>query len=292
MAYDIGQTVRVPVSVKDADGDPIDATMAIEVLRPDGTTFPPPSIVNDGVGEYHSDITTDATNYGTWQWKFSASGTILPAVYTGQFFVRVPGQRIVSLTEAKEHLNKSRLVVTDDEELRNFIDMTTVVLEGIKGPIIPRTITEYHNGGCRGIFLRYRPVISITSVQEVVSQGDVRTLTAEPDLGIGATENQYTIDLPRGRILRRDTGFNSYFASGSRNVKIIYKVGLQPLEANVRMAALELLTHFWRASQLSRGGTRPRDNRDAETDVSLVTSYGVPTRIRQLMGKKKAPRIG
>lgn len=286
MAYDVGQTVRVPVTVTDVDGDPTDATMAIEVTKPDGTTSSP-AITNDGVGLYHADITTDAP--GTWLWKYSASGAVLPAVYTGQFFVRTPGPRIVSLREAKEYLNKNALQVQDDEELRDFIDMTTVVLETIKGPIVPRTVTEYQAGGKHYVFLRRRPVLSITSVQEVWGPDDVRTLTAEPDLSVGATTDQYVADLPRGRLRRRDSGFPACFPYGVANVKIVYRVGQSPIQPNVRQAGLNLLAHFWRSTQLVTGRSRPRSEFNDET---LVASYGVPESVRKLLGDKRAPRLG
>lgn len=287
MAYDVGQTVRLPVTVTDEDGDPVNATMVIEVIKPDGTLLAPPAITNDGTGLYHADVTTDGP--GTWQWKYSASGAVLPSVYTGQFFVRPAGQRIISLKEAKTHLNKAQVRVDDDDELRDFIDMTTVVLENIKGVIVPRNFTEYHSGGGPCVYLRRRPVLSVVTIQENWGPGDVRTLTAEPDLGVGAVEDQYVLDVHVGRIRRRASGWDSMFPHGILNVKVVYRAGRATVEGNIRLAALQLLTHFWRQSQLAAGGSRPRTN---ETDVTLVASYGVPDSVRAMLGAKRAPRLG
>lgn len=280
MAYDVGQTVRVPVTVRDDAGNLTDATMAVDVRRPDGTAVAGLVVVKDSTGTYHVDV--PATTPGPWSWAWTASGAVAPAVYTGQFWVRIPGPRIISLPELKKHLNKSITDTTDDDELLDWIDAARFVLESICGPIIPTTYTETHEAyGDTVIRLRRRPVISVTAVTVAVG-GDVWTLAAEtPTPG----DRQYTVT--RGGLLRNRS--NGWTLRWPGAVTVTYVAGRTVPEDNLRMAARELITHGWRQSQLASGGTRPRA--DGPDPISL--SYGVPNRVRELLGgQKKAPRLG
>ena len=288
MAFDIGQKVRLPVAVADADGTPTAAAMAVVITRPDGTVFPAGAVVQDaGVGNYHVDVTTDGTNWGPWLWTFTASGAVV-AVYSGQFFVRAPGPRIVSLEEVKHHLNKSLDVHDDDEELRDWIDATRWVIENIKGVVVPRTFVEYHDGGGRQITLRRGPVISVAEVRLAWGPGDVRVLTAEADDMVGATVDQYLLHPQTRRLLHRNGGWTMRWPYGQQNIRATYRAGRIVPEDNIRQASKELIGHFWRQSQLATGNTRPRA--DAPDPTSMA--YGVPNRVRELLGTKRAPRLG
>ena len=286
MAYDVGQMVRLPVTVKDAAGVLTNATMAIEVRRADDTVVaPPPTIVNDSTGVYHADVVPDAS--GPWTWKWTSSGAVV-GVHTGQFFVRLPGPRIVSLREVKDHLNKSQAVTTDDEDLRDWIDTARWVIERITGPVVPRTVVEAYDGGRRTLHLRTRRVMSVTEVRETWGPDDQRTITAEPDTGPGAGDNNYLLKADSRELHRRSHGYGSTWAYGTANIRVTYRVGQVPMPENARSAALELISHMWRASQLVTGATRPRPE---SADV-MAPAYAVPNRVRELLGEKPAPRLG
>lgn len=280
MAYDVGQTVRVPVTVKDDAGAPINATMAVTVTRPDGTMVTGLSIVNDGTGLYHVDV--PASTPGPWQWSWTASGAVATSVYAGQFWVRIPGPRIIGLSELKKHLNKSLTDTSDDDELMDWIDAARWVLESIVGPIIPTTYTETHEAhGFRLIRLRRRPVISVTSVT-VILGGDSWTLAAET---VPPGDRQFMVD-STGVLWNRSNGYSLRWVG---TAVVVYRAGRVVPADNLRMAAREMITHAWRQSQLASGGTRPRT--DGPDPISL--SYGVPNRVRELLGgQKKAPRLG
>jgi len=287
MAYDIGQMVRIPVTVKDLTGALTDATMAIVVTRPDDTVYPAPAIVHSGLGSYYADVVPDGTSYGPWQWQYTASGAAV-GVYTGQFLVRTPGVRIVSLAEAKRHLNKDSTVTTDDEDIRDFIDAAQFVIEFRLGvAIVLTTAVEYFDGGGRAVHLRRGPVASVTEVREQWAPGDQRTLTLEPDNSVGVTDTQYIVDTPGRRIIRRANGFDYAFPCGSRNVKVTYRPGSTAPAANIRLAALELIAHVWRASQLASGQTRTKS-----AEEMVTVGFAVPNRVRELLGVKRAPRLG
>jgi hypothetical protein len=286
MAYDVGQMVRLPVTVRDNAGQLAAATMASTVTRPDDTVFPAPAVVNAGIGQYYADVVVDTP--GPWLWRYTASGTVV-GVYTGQFFVRTPGPRIVSLVEAKRHLNKDLAVTTDDEDIRDFIDAAQFVIEFRLGvAVVPRTIVEYHDGGCTAIHLNKGPVIAVLELREQWAPGDQRVLTLEPDSSIGTGDGNYLLDVPARRILRRNNGYDYPFPAGSRNIKVTYRIGSVVPQENVRLAARELIAHVWRASQLASGQTRAKEV--AESMVAV--GYAVPNRVRELLGVKRAPRLG
>lgn len=279
MAYDVGQTVRVPVTVKDDAGTLTDADVTVAVTRPDGTIVPGLIVAHDSTGMYHVDV--PAVEPGPWMWSWTASGAVATSVYAGQFWVRIPGPRIIGLSELKLHLNKSLADTTDDDELMDWIDAARWVLESIVGPIIPTTYTETHAAhGARLIRLRRRPVISVTSVT-VTLGGDTWALAPEVVPG----DRQYMVD-STGILWNRSNGYSLRWVG---MVSVVYRAGRVVPADNLRMAAREMITHGWRQSQLASGGTRPRT--DGPDPISL--SYGVPNRVRELLGgQKKAPRLG
>lgn len=283
MSFEIGQKVRVNLTVVDVVGVPTNATMAISLLKPNLVVAAAPTAVNDGVGLYHFDVTPDAVP-GPWQWTATASGAVV-SVQRGQFWVRDPAASLIGLEEIKAHLNKQ--VDTDDDELRDWIDASRFVIEREVGPVLPRTVVEYHDGARRkNIVLRQGPVISISSVVETVGPGDVRTLT--PDLGVSQTDNQFLFNPDTRTLNRRSNGWTVYWAYGSANIQVTYVPGRNPIPMNYKLAVAELISHLWRASQLAAGNTRP--NLNAPDTVPL--GYAVPNRVRELLGRRRGPRLG
>ena len=285
MSFEIGQKVSVALEVRDDAGTLTNATVAVTVLKPNLVAASPPTAVNDGVGQYHFDITPDATP-GPWHWTVTTSGTVI-SVQRGQFWVREPGLQLVSLPEVKTHLNKDLTLTTDDEELRDWIDAARYVIEREVGPVSPCTVTEtYSPRAQRKIQLRQGPVISVSSVVETWGPGDTRVLTA--DIGNTYGDNEYLLDRADRTIVRRAAGWSTYFPTGDANVTVTYLVGRYPIPANYKMAVAELINHLWRASQLASGATRP--NPTSPDTVQL--GYAVPNRVRELLGRRRAPLLG
>lgn len=163
---------------------------------------------------------------------------------------------LVTLAEAKAHLNMPAADTTFDSELQGFIDMAQPLIENICGPIVTRSVTEWHDGGTGSRFLlvlRQRPVISITSITEYVGNvGQVLTPAASPDL---AGNLSYTLEPETGTISRRVGAGTVYpFAWGEQNISVVYTAGYASTPANVRLAALELIRHLWQSTQ--QGGSR------------------------------------
>lgn len=300
MGYEVGSKVRLNTEVRNPAGTLTNATMSVVIQREDGTNYVGPfTPVNDSTGIYHVDFTPDTPGQHRWVW--TATGAV-EGVYRGQSYVRTPFAGIMSLQEAKEQLNKRADDTTDDDELLDWIDAITLSLEKLVGAIVPRSYTEKHNGsdpprppfvnlgsGMRSrIFLRERPVLSITQVKEDWGYGDTRTLTGEA-YGGPYNENDYVVDLETGSLIRRNSGSGAYWPRGVQNVEVTYMAGRTPIPPNLRQAAKELLTHHWRASQLSSGATRPRTDVPADT---AAMGIAIPNRVNLLIGWKRGPRLG
>jgi hypothetical protein len=282
MSFEIGQKIRVDLTVVNLSGAPTNATVAVSLLKPNLSVAAAPTVVNDSTGSYHFDVTPDATP-GPWLWTATASGAV-ESVQRGQFWVRDPAVNLLSLEEVKTHLNKT--VNTDDDELRDWIEAGKWVLEREVGPILPRTLVETYSGPARKIHLRHGPVIGVTAVTETVGPGDTRTLSLED--GVTYTDNQYLLGTDNRTVMRRSNGWSSYWASGDDNIRVTYMVGRYPIPMNYKLALGELVSHLWRASQLASGGSRPNVN---NPDV-IPVGYAVPNRVRELLGRRRGPRLG
>lgn len=284
MAFDVGQRVRVDLSIVDEDGDPADTALTLDVTRGDFTAYPAPVPVHDGVGLYHFDVDADVP--GPWVWEAVGTAPVV-AARSGQFFVRSSGARLLSLKEAKRYLNKDLLVTDDDDEVLDLVDTATTLIEEIVGAIVPRQVTELHRGGVRSIFLRQR-ARSIVSVVEAQSVG-MPTVTLTQDVpGFTGANDGFVFEQDRNAITRAMAGSPTRFIGW---VTVVYIAGRATVPPNFRTAAGELLSHVWRTSQFARGITRPRVN--DQNDPTVVMGYAIPNRVRELLGtSKRAPRLG
>lgn len=184
---------------------------------------------------------------------------------------------IVTLADAKAHLNIE--TIDDDTELQNFIEAATPVIEKIAGPVIVQTVTEYFDGGRPTLTLSKLPVISVTSVTETI--GDTNYVLTAVTLGSSTTPTGYTLDPERGRITRRVYNATGEFVDGLGNVKVVYSAGRANIPKNIRLAALELISHWWSMSQRNRNGGRPAFG--GEDVLNMGAGYAIPNRVRELL---------
>lgn len=285
--YDVGDKVTVTTTVLVASV-PTDATVAVTVTAPDGTTTQP-AVTHPGTGQYAADVIPALA--GNYLVHWVASGTAI-GVDEYEFYVQPPGFRLVSLPDAKAHLNKTTVFTGDDNELRGFIDVATDIIEGIIGPVVNRTIVEYANGGTSEIYLRYWPVVSVTSIVETWPGGPNYTLTQETDLGIGqGVGYDFTFNPNTASVVRRINNWSYQFPPGINNVKITYVGGRrQPWQAAIRMAALEEISYLWRSTQTGRGAGRAAQHGTGVEEVLATTSMGaIPVRVIQLLSGLELP---
>ena len=194
---------------------------------------------------------------------------------------------IVTVAEAKTHLNIPASDTSQDTEIQGFIDAAQPLIEDITGPVATASHTEYFDGGCSTIVLSWLPVVSVTSVTEYYGLSTF-PLTNQP-LGSQTDAFGYTLDAATGQITRRTFGGEAaQFAAGAKNVKVVYTAGLNSTPGNVRLAALELIRHLWQQSQ--QGG-RPRFGGNAILDGEnhVPIGFALPDRVVELLAPNRRP---
>lgn len=271
MAHDLGDTVGLATTLRDSAGDPANAVAAVlTITKPDGTTEAP-SVTNPPAvtGQYAEDYVPAVPGRYVARWVF----TTPDAAYVDTFDVREadPGY-VVSLADAKLHLNITATNTTHDEELRGFIETATHVCEFFAGPIVVRTYVERYDS-CSWLLLNHTPVVSITSVVPWRTTG---TTYDADDL---------RVDPETGRVERKDGGI---LTGGP--FEITYKAGRAVMPANLTKAAVEIVKHGWKTQR----GTDNRPRMGGE-DTSVVPGlgYAVPNRALQyLQPHKRAPMVG
>lgn len=268
---DLGDVHRITVAVRDPAGalaDPDTATLTVSL--PDGTTASPvvslpPAETGVLVADY---VTTQA---GRHAFRLVTTG---PATaYSDVFDVRPadPGF-IVSLADAKAHLNIPVSRTTDDEELRSFIEATTAVVERFAGAVLRASHTQTFDGGRKAVVLAHTPILAVTSVTES------GTVVAAPG---------YDLDGDSGVLTRLSGGFQSFWSGGAANITVAYTAGRQIIPANISRAALIILKHMWETQRASGGG-RPGLSEEVAgpaTYMANPSAYTIPYRALELLGE-------
>lgn len=287
--FDIGDKLTVSDTVVNTAGQPTDdAGTTMVITAPDGTTTSP-APVHGLTGQYSQTVT--ATMAGNYLVRTFAATVGYAAEQ--QFYVQPQGFRIVGLTDAKAHINKTMTYSGDDNELRGFIDTAGELVDTLAGPTVNRTVIEYHSGPARQIFPRLWPVVSITSVVETWPGGPNYTLNQLTDLGVPpSTGYDFTFNPVDGSITRRVQNWDYAFPPGTNNIKLTYVAGRrQPWPAKIRLAALDEIAFLWRTSQAGRGAGRPQI---AATDQTVdVAGFGpTPARVVGMLGGLLPPMAG
>lgn len=150
-----------------------------------------------------------------------------------------------------------------DADVARYIQAATAVIEHlVAGPILPRTETQYRDGGKRAVLLSGR----LTSPDAVTA---VR-VDGEPFEG-------YTVD-PHSGILY--AGGYRTFGDGVRNVEVDVTVGMASVPETLQLATRELVRHW-----IQNGREAPAAGvLGFQNDGSALVDdpYAVPRRVRQL----------
>lgn len=270
MSFDLGDVVPLSVTVTDPAGQPANAgAVSLIITLPDGTTTTVAPVSSTSTGVYDYDYAT--VQAGRHHVRWVATGANASA-FTDSFDVQPADDGdFISLVDAKAHLKKS--APADDEKLRQFVSAACQMITDRMGQVSPLTVVaDRRLHRCR-IVLPARPVISIVSVQQLPGLAAI----AQADAGTGT--GGWTLESAEGVL--SVTGW-------SGRIRVTYRAGRTPLPADFRLAALELVSHLWRTSQLNAGGGRPAVGVD-ETIVPGV-SYALPYNVRQLLGLDKRPQ--
>lgn len=178
-------------------------------------------------------------------------------------------------------------------ELAAAVTAVSKRLDRLVGPIVKRTITsERHDDAGCAVWLRYYPVVSVTTVTEH-SGGVPSVLTAETptNLADGYLPTRYDVDpsLYNGEIVRRSNGCIRPFASGA--VLVTYEAGRYATTATVdpiyKQAAELMLKTYWRTTEQSATPVG-----EFEAPAQTVPALAVPKAVRDLLSDEIQERPG
>lgn len=257
MAVDLGDAIRLTFTNYSPGGGLVDATtMTVTITTPDGVIGTPVTVVSSPTGTYNYTYTTVQAGRHAVRWLGTGTN---PGAHTDVFDVReaVP-PLIISMSDAKEQLNITGS--GSDEELRVFVEASTLMVERIRGEaIVRRTITEQH---CAyGSFaLNWPPLISLTSVAS--TDGLITWNVA--DLLVS----------PAG-VVSSKQGLNLY-----GDLTAVYVAGYVVVPADFQLAGRIILQHLWETQRGTKGPVRPGG---AEAIV-ISSGYAVPNRAKDLLG--------
>lgn len=253
------------VEIKDVSGvlaDP--GALALTLTLPDGTALVSPTTIaytHPSTGKYQ--VTYVTTQAGRHVARWVATGANASA-YTQEWDVRPADTGgIISLAEAKAHLNKSGSNVTDDEELRAMIDAATDIVESDPdvglGAVIRRTVVRVVSGTSQ-IWLPVGPVVSLTSL--VPQQG-----------GSAVTVSDLTLE-PNGKVYRTLGGAIGY----SSPWVATWVVGINPIPASAIFASKVLIKHMWDTQMGGRSGNAQIIGAGPEEYTQLPSGFLIPNR--------------
>lgn len=238
MPYDLGDVVTLSIETRDQAGAPANAgAVVLTVKKPDGTTETP-TVTNPSTGKYSCDYTPAAA--GPYAVKWVATG-VNASAYKDAFDVREDfPPMLFSLADAKAILNKASS--SDNDKIRDYIESTTSIVEGIVGPVVRRTVTEVIRGkGYQPYFVTtLSPVISITSITSVfpgATAYEVEDFDVDTETGIVSN------------LLQR-----SFYGT----YRVEYVVGRTVVPAAIRDAGRLILKWLWGLQLGPHSGPRDR----------------------------------
>lgn len=167
---------------------------------------------------------------------------------------------VVSVAQVRSHLNISR--VDNDGEIQAFIDAAVAAIGERVGPLEPTAKT-----------VRVRPTGRILRVPAPAT-----TLTSVVDAdGVAVSPLGLFMEPASGLISAND---GSTFTSGY--YVVTYMAGRDPVPADLKLAVMELVRHFW---DTQRGPTRRPGSTASETTANSVpgAAYLLPFRVSELL---------
>ncbi len=244
------------------DGTLTAATTAVlTVTLPDGTTAAP-AVSQPSTGRYQATYAPVQVGHHRLRWASTGPGArAQPDVLN----VQDAAGSLISLAEAKAHLNIDEDESVDDEELRGFIAAATAVVERHTGEAVARrTVVEDHRlSGTTSLVLRNAPIVLVTSV-------------ASPDGTVVWLVADFTVDTFVGVL----TG---QFLSGL--VRVTYVAGQPVVPPNYLLATQIIVAHLWQTQRWSSLGRQPGfDGEEALTPPGL--GYAIPARAVELLGAR------
>lgn len=282
MPYFLGGDVVIAVQfVNTTTGLPVDPSSVVATVTDPTGAVTTPATSSSTVGTWTA-VCQGVGTAGLWKVRWVGSGSF-NAVYEDEFIVRTQQLlQVVDLTSVKRQLKIVNDTSTDDE-LVGYIEAATEQIRDIIGPVFAETHVEYFSGGSTELSVDWKPLQSVTSIVEYMGNNAYQ-ITEQP-LGAQTSNYGFTADYTTGELTRRTFGGGAVqWASGYKNIKVTYVSGLTSIPFSVRLAALELIQHWWNSmsrQQHSRGR--------GQLDESPSMAFAVPWSVEEKLAPWRRP---
>lgn len=182
---------------------------------------------------------------------------------------------LLTLAEAKAQLNITSS--GNDVELEAYINGVTTAIEAHVGPVEARGVVEQHetpSAGARVLVLHQTPVLSLTSVMPVLTEGTAYEVAS------------LVLDPATGAVRRLDGGR----LQGPLSVS--YQAGRSEVPPTINLAARLMLQHLWRTQRGSARGPVIAGGDDYDVNEPIVGwGYAIPNRVLELLASYKLPPV-
>ena len=203
---------------------------------------------------------------------------------------------VLTLAEGKQAINMTQDNAEHEAELARAITAVSRRLDELVGPVVIRTVTEYHDGGVGTIWPYQTPVSEFTSVTSW--DGTTSTTWTADAFGVAGVTNGYLLESSTSyahgtRILARAGGGATYFPTGSRSVRLIYEAGRYATTADVdarfKQAAAMILRRLWKPEAGAWAQT-PDFLQSTESDAGAGLGYfRIDPLVEQWLGDEMKP---
>lgn len=265
MRYEVGDTITLSFQVVDG-GTLTDATVAVAITLPDGTSATTGDPTQVSTGLYT--LAYAPTQVGRHIVRWTATDAVTLAK-TDVFNVSSATEpvSIISLDQAREHLNIPAGEHAEDEELRRFVEAASRVVEDYTGEALSRrTVLEDHTVYGSGlVVLDHAPVLSLTSVTS--SDGETTYDTAEVSDSLAGI-----VAVPVGLY---------------GDLRITTVVGRTEVPENYQLAAAIICGHLWNTQRVQSVGAPGFGGEAAPTPGR---GYLIPNQAAELLGGRSPNR--
>lgn len=167
---------------------------------------------------------------------------------------------LVSVSEAKTHLNIPAATTTFDTELGTFVDVASALVEGYADRVFAlTTASQLFDGGGSVFLLTVSPITAVTGV------------TVD---GTALAAGDFDTDIAKGIVKTV-----SPTREGTANVSIGYTAGSGTIPALAKHATLETVRHLWQTQRGSMGQRNPLNG----DDYTAGMSFSMPRRVMELL---------
>jgi len=136
-------------------------------------------------------------------------------------------------------------------QLERMVTAVSARLDELVGPVVNRTVTEYHHGG-GSVRPRQTPLSAVTTLKQW--DGSTITTFTEDTWGVAGNADGFFVERSGSyshdaRIVRRSSGTSMPFDVGCRSIELVYVAGraatTDAVPARYKECAAEVLRRLW-----------------------------------------------